>query len=162
MGDIPTTTTVTKQTNNHFLRGQIEDQLVRMDFIERIAHQRAVLVLLSDFMSRDFDSPLQVLRRHHDVVAACVRDPHEVEIPDVGLVWLHDSETGERRMVDTSQRSVRKGVNENATLDDEALRRRFDLMDIDMISVSTDGDAVGDLVTFFAERKQRGGHGATS
>ncbi|MBA2541957.1 MAG: DUF58 domain-containing protein, partial [Deltaproteobacteria bacterium] len=92
-----------------------------LEFCRQVLPRRAVLFLISDFLD---DGYLQVLRhanRKHDVVAALISDPREVQMPPAGLVTLEDAETGRTRLVDTRSSAFRAELTVNA-------RRRIDLL----------------------------------
>ena len=52
----------------------------------------------------DLQRALRPVASAHDVVALHVRDPHERELPDVGLVTVEDAETGEVVELDTGRK----------------------------------------------------------
>ena len=63
--------------------------------------------LISDFLARDYEKPLRLVGRKHDLVPVVIADPLEVQFPKMGLVEMEDPETGERFVVDTSDPRVR-------------------------------------------------------
>ncbi len=59
--------------------------------------RRAVIFLVSDFLTTGYESALARLARRHDLIAIQLVDPRERELPDVGLVTLlgpGEAETG--------------------------------------------------------------------
>ncbi len=58
-------------------------------------------------MAPDFEEALKIASNKHDIVALKVFDPVEMAIPDIGLVKVSDSETGEEKWIDTSSKDVR-------------------------------------------------------
>jgi uncharacterized protein (DUF58 family) len=77
-------------------------------FAQRVLARRGIVALLSDFQDQDFERPMGILRRRHDVMAIHLSDPKEREIPNVGMVALIDPETGDRIVVDTANPEVRR------------------------------------------------------
>jgi uncharacterized protein (DUF58 family) len=69
--------------------------------------RRSLVFVLSDFLSPPFDVELRLLSQRHDVVLVFIDQPGVREIPRAGLVALRDSESGERRVFDTSSKRVR-------------------------------------------------------
>src|SRR5574341_384641 len=56
--------------------------------------RRSLIFIVSDFISvPGWEGPLGLLNQRHEVVAVCLRDPREEEMPDVGPVIMEDSET---------------------------------------------------------------------
>ena len=62
-----------------------------------MAQQRALVIVVSDFRGPlDWRRPLLELAGRHEVVAVEIRDPREQELPNAGMLWLVDPETGGR------------------------------------------------------------------
>lgn len=115
--------------------------------------QRSVVFVLSDFLSDNYEKPIRVLRRRHDVVAIPIQDPGEMAIPDRGLVRLVDAETGAVRVFDAGDPSFRKAWGRWGALPDPA--RVFRSAGIDSIPLRTDQPYEMPLVKFFKARERR-------
>ena len=77
--------------------------------------RRSLVFVVSDLIVRDgWQRPLGVLAQRHDVVVIRLADPREVELPDVGTIWVQDAETGEQLLVDTSDPRFREQYREAA------------------------------------------------
>jgi len=73
-----------------------------------LARQRAVVVVVSDFRGPlDWRRPLLELGGSHEVVAVEIRDLREQELPNTGVLWLVDPETGKQLRVDTRSERLR-------------------------------------------------------
>ena len=118
--------------------------------------RRSLIVIVSDFISAPgWEAPLSLLNRRHEVVAVCVRDPRELELPDVGGITIEDSETGEQMYVDTHDAAFRIRFFEAAQLREETLRRGFRRLGIDSLWLETDADLLTAFVRFAALRGKR-------
>ncbi len=119
--------------------------------------RRAVVFVVSDFMAEDYEMPLRIANRRHDVIAVAVTDPREEALPDVGLLSVRDAETGREALIDTSDKEVRaayhRAARERAEKRDEAFRRTK----VDAMHVRTDGSYVDELYRFFRMREKRFG-----
>ena len=126
-----------------------------LESITRSLKKRSIVFLVSDFIDEGWEFALKVASRKHDVVAAVVVDPRELELPDVGLVEVLDAETGRRRTVDTSSRRVRaahaRAFAERAARRDQLLRR----MGVDAFEVRTDQPYDVPIMKFFRARERR-------
>src|SRR5262249_49390033 len=82
------------------------------DLVEAAAgfiRRRSTVFVVSDFISEPgWEKPLGHLAQRHEVVAVRVLDPLELDIPDLGLLTIRDSETGEQLLVDTHDAGFRK------------------------------------------------------
>ncbi len=81
-----------------------------LTYAGRLLRHRSIVVILSDFLAKDWEKPLRRLAARHEVVAVTVDDPRERKMPDAGVLWLEDAETGQQVLVDTSARKSREAV----------------------------------------------------
>jgi uncharacterized protein (DUF58 family) len=98
---------------------------------------------------------LSLLARRHDVVAIRVVDPRESDLPDVGMVYVEDAETGEQIFVDTSDPVFRERLRAAARERDEQLVASARSAGTDLYRVATDDDLVRALARISELRRQR-------
>jgi uncharacterized protein (DUF58 family) len=134
-----------------------------LDFANSVTARRAVVFLISDFQSAgNQEAALQVLRRamkqthqRHDLVAVRIQDPHEVELPAVGLIAMEDAETGELVEIDTLNPQVRSRFKLHALERLATLRGTFNSEAIDSLELVTGQPYVPALKRFFENRARR-------
>jgi uncharacterized protein (DUF58 family) len=131
------------------------DIALALDYLGRVMHKRGVVFLVSDFLDQDFEKPLGVLARRHDLIAVTVADPREHLLPDVGLLEIQDAETGETVVIDAGSREVRSKYEHLARVKQEKLDNLFKSLGVDHIQLFTDRDYVLDLVKFFRTRMKK-------
>ena len=124
-------------------------------YLGRITTKRCVTFLISDFMESDFEKPLRIMSKRHDVIAVSIDDPREIRLPNVGLIELEDAETGEIVAIDTGSQSVRTDYEKLGASRRGQLSELFRSLDVDQIEIQTDRDYVRDLVRFFRTRERR-------
>jgi uncharacterized protein (DUF58 family) len=118
--------------------------------------RRSTIFVISDFISAPgWERSLAMLSRRHEVVAVRVIDPLELDIPDLGLLTIRDSETGEQLLVDTHDASFRKRFARIAAQREAELRDGFVKAGVDALELSTDGDLVDAVIRFAEMRKRR-------
>ncbi len=118
--------------------------------------QRALVFVISDFISAPgWERPLNLLNRHHEVLAIRLWDPREVELPDIGPIIMEDAETGEQLYVDTHDRGFRQRFESAARQREALLNEAFKRAGVDALSLSTEEDLVRAIVRFATLRKQR-------
>lgn len=124
-----------------------------VEYLTSVIKRRCTAFLLSDFIDeKDFRQALTIANRKHDVVAVQVYDRRVAELPDVGLMQVHDAETGEEMLIDTSSKKVR---NQHAAWwrgQQNRLRDTFTRSGVDNVSVRTDQDYVAALMGLFRQR----------
>lgn len=115
----------------------------------RLARQRAMIVVVSDFRGpRDWRRPLLQLAGRHDVLTVEVRDPREVELPDIGEVTFADPETGRQLKVDTRDRRLRERFAVQAAAERQAVAAELRSSGARHVVLSTSGDWLRRLATF--------------
>ncbi len=118
--------------------------------------RRSLIFLVSDFISEPgWERALNLLSRHHEVLAIRLWDPREVELPNVGLLVMEDAETGEQLYVDTNDAGFRRRFHEAAQQRQAAIDDAFKRAGVDALSLSTEEDLVRAIVRFAALRKRR-------
>ena len=126
-----------------------------LEFMSRVTTRRAVVFLVSDFISTGYNKALQIANKRHDIVAITVTDPREVDLPNVGFIELEDAETGETFLVDTSDADVRNEFS-NRTSENAAERQKlFRSMNVDHIDIKTNESYIEPLIRFFRMRAKR-------
>ncbi len=126
-----------------------------LEFANRVIARRAVVFLISDFISPDFSKPLGIASRKHDLIAVRIEDPAERELPDAGWITLEDAESGEQYEIDTSSRSVRERYAKEQETQRKNTERLFRSRGIDCIPLATDADYIPALRAFFKARERR-------
>ena len=132
------------------------DIAVALDYLGRVLHKRGVVFLVSDFLDHNFEKPLKVLARKHDLIAVTVSDPRELTLPDIGLLEIQDAETGETAIIDTGSKTVRSRYKHLAEERNRKLSDLFQSTGVDHIKLFTDRDYLLDLVKFFRKRMKKG------
>jgi uncharacterized protein (DUF58 family) len=124
--------------------------------VGRLARRRGVVVVISDFLvAPGWERPLARLAARHDVVAAEVLDPRELELPAVGLLTLADPETGIVRVVDTASARLRQRFARGAAEQRVAIRAALRQAGVDHLVVRTDSDWVTEVISFLVARRRR-------
>lgn len=126
-----------------------------LEFCRQVLPRRAVLFLISDFFDDGYLDVLRHANRKHDVVAALIEDPREVDMPPAGLVTLEDAETGATRLVDTHSPAFRRELADRAHRRRDVLRDQLRATGMDLVVFDAAGSMVDPLLAFFRERERR-------
>jgi uncharacterized protein (DUF58 family) len=122
----------------------------------QLARRRSLVVLISDFISEPgWERPLLQLTERHEVVAVRLVDPRESELPDAGLMWVQDAETGEQLLVDTSDPELRRRLRAAAETQDNTIRHTAARARVNLHVVSTDDDLLSAFVRLAATTGRR-------
>ena len=129
------------------------------DFLQtafRVMYRRSLVFVVSDFISTPgWAEPLAHLAQRHEIVAVRLYDPLEMELPDLGLIVMRDSETGEQLFVDTHDRAFRRRFAAAAERREKELRSTFSQAGVDALELSTNDDLVDAILRFADLRKRR-------
>jgi uncharacterized protein (DUF58 family) len=124
-------------------------------FLTNAMKKKCTAFLLSDMLDVDaegrprYEDALKVAVNRHDLSVLKVYDPRERAIPDVGLVHVKDSETGDAAWIDTGSRKVRDAYAEWFRTVGENEDRLFKKYRTDTIDIATGEDYVSRLMLFF-------------
>ncbi len=88
-------------------KGKRTDLVEALKYVSNVMKKKAIIFVLSDFMTDGYQQTLKILSGKHDVTGIRIYDEREETIPSLGLVQMQDAETGEFMMVNTSAKSVR-------------------------------------------------------
>jgi uncharacterized protein (DUF58 family) len=115
-----------------------------------LARQRSVVIVVSDFRGPlDWRRPLLELAGRHDVIAIEIRDPREQELPNAGVLWLVDPETGRQVRADTRSARLRSRFAAAAAAERAELARTLAAAGARHVVLSTSGDWLRSLAMFF-------------
>ncbi len=128
---------------------------VALDWAAQVLTHRAIVFVISDFVTPPIERQLKQLSQRHDLVAVVMDDPGERELPDLGVARLIDAETGRLLEIDTSNTGVRERYA--ATLAAERTNRQSLLrrLAVDEVIVRTEAGYTEPLLRFFHTRETR-------
>jgi len=134
---------------------QATDIAGAMQFLMKSAKRKTVCFLVSDFFDTGYERAVRAANRKHDVIAVQVTDPRELEMPNVGMIQLQDSETGKSGLYDTGSVSFRRRFEQLAEQRNNALSQLFVASGIDFIRIDAGESVVNPLIRFFHQRERR-------
>jgi len=87
---------------------------VGIDFLQKVRKKKAVVFVISDFLSEDFEKNLTLLSKMHELRLVSVKDPMESTIvnPPKGIFRFIDLETEELRVVDLQRRAKKDNIRD--------------------------------------------------
>jgi uncharacterized protein (DUF58 family) len=154
---------VVREILYHRATGRRTDTVKALDVAAQLLHRRAIVFLVSDFLSpgdppgfrQDLRRALRQTNRRHDVVAVRIEDPHEKLLPDVGVLALEDAETGDVVELDTSNPVVRRRFNRTACERSRRLVTDLRSEGVDTLELVTGSSYMPALQRFFRNRERR-------
>lgn len=126
-----------------------------LEYLNHVAKRKTICFLISDFFDRGFEKLLAISNKRHDIVAVTITDPREIELPNVGLIRLHDAENQKDFIVDTSDQDFRKQYNQTAIERINARHKLLRSIGVDIIDIRTGTPYTKELIKFFKMRERR-------
>jgi uncharacterized protein (DUF58 family) len=154
---------VVREILYHEPNGRGTDTVKALDVASHLLHRRAIVFLISDFLTpgdpegnrADLRRAMRQTNRRHDLVAVRIEDPHERELPNLGVLAIEDAETGDVVELDTANPAVRSRFNERAR--ERSRRLAIDLRSegVDTLELVTGSSYMPALQRFFKNRERR-------
>lgn len=126
-----------------------------LNYLLRVARRRSTVFLISDFLDTGFERTLKVANQKHDLVGIQIFDPREMDLPDTGLIKIHDPETEETFWLDTRSREARRLYHETVEAEMSNFARLCKRMKFDLIPIEVGSDYVEPLMNYFRLREKR-------
>lgn len=131
-------------------RTNISDALL---FTLNSLKRRSVVFLISDFIDQNYDHNLKALAKKHDLVVIHLFDQREVNLPRLGIVPVHDTETGRTVWMNTSSAQFRQGLRDSFQQNQIRLERLCKQYNANYLAINSQEDFVPKLVDLFRVRR---------
>lgn len=134
-----------------------------LKYFNNVVKKKAIVFLISDFINpvpatakpNDFKNSLSIVGKKHDLIGLHVYDQREAEMPDIGLVKVIDTESGNEFWIDTSEKAVRekyaKAFRENVA----QVKDLFGKGGAQLESIKTEDNYVIALMNMFKKREMK-------
>jgi uncharacterized protein (DUF58 family) len=134
------------------------DLAAALHSVSQLVRKPSLIVLVTDFLAADgWPTPLRMLAQRHEVVAARLRDPRELDLPDIGVVTFEDPESGEQLTVDTADRRLRERFGAAAAAQTQRIDSALVACRVDQVVLGTDAPLLPALAAFLDARRRRRG-----
>lgn len=134
--------------------GRATDLGAALEYASHILTRRAVLFVVSDFLTNGYETALSVAARRHDVICLRVEDERERVVPPLGLMELEDAETGRRELINITP-AVQRQVASQALERSASLLRTVTRVKADLVDLPAGESPVQPLHEFFERRARR-------
>lgn len=123
-----------------------------LKFLSGVQKKKAIVFVISDFMSADYEHTLKIAGKKHDVTGVRVYDVREETLPNIGMVTVEDAETGEIMVVNTNSKLVRTEYEKNYQDNVKYFRETFSKCGSGTVSTRVDESYVKKLLGYFKAR----------
>ncbi len=123
-----------------------------LEYFNNVVKKRSIAFVFSDFIDTDYEKPLRIAARKHDLIGVHIHDKREEELPDVGIVRMLDAEKEKVMWVDTSDRNTRARYKKNFIENVSQFKTTFSKSGADTISINSEKPYINELHKFFRKR----------
>jgi len=119
-----------------------------------IIHKKSVILLISDFIDKDYEQSLRLLARRHDLVVLHLKDDRETQLPNLGIVPVYDNESRKTVWVNTSSKDFRNRLEKTYTSNKGELETFCKKNQINYLEINTKDNYVPQLIKLFKIRNK--------
>lgn len=123
-----------------------------LKFLSGVMKKKAIVFVISDFMTSDYEQTLKIAGKKHDVTGVRVYDIREEKMPNIGMVPMEDAETGETLLVNTNSKSVRAEYEKHYQENVKYFKETFSRCGSGTVSARVDESYVTKLLGYFKAR----------
>lgn len=136
-------------------QGKKTDIPAALEYLNKVCKRSTVTFIVSDFYDANFEKPLSIANKRHDLVSITITDPKELDLPNIGMAQFDDPETGRIFRLDTSNEALRRDFRHNALKIIGARKKTFERLGVDNVDVRCDIPYNRTLFKFFRMREKR-------
>ncbi|QSW87128.1 DUF58 domain-containing protein [Flavobacterium endoglycinae] len=123
-----------------------------LKFLSGTQKKKAIVFMISDFMSDNYEHSLKIASKKHDLTGVRVYDIREERIPNLGMLTMLDAETGKTQLVDTSSKTVRLNYEKHYQERVNYFKDTFRKSGAGIVNTRVDENYVTKLLGYFKSR----------
>lgn len=123
-----------------------------LKFLSGTQKKKAIVFIISDFMSDEYEHTLKIASKKHDITGIRVYDIREEKMPNLGMVAMLDAETGGTQLINTSFKSVRLNYEKYYHDNVQYFKETFSKSGSGVVNTRVDESYVTKLLGYFKSR----------
>ncbi len=123
-----------------------------LKFLSGTQKKKAIVFLISDFMSDEYEHTLKIASKKHDITGIRVFDIREEKLPNLGMVPMLDAETGEIQLVNTGSKAIRMEYEKEYQSKVDYFIETFRKSGSGFVNTRVDESYVTKLLSYFKSR----------
>lgn len=133
-------------------KSQKTDIAQALKFLSGTQKKKAIVFMISDFMSDNYEQTLKIASKKHDLTGVRVYDIREEKIPNLGMVSMLDAETGKIQLIDTGSKTVRMNYEKHYHERVNYFKDIFSKSGAGVVNTRVDENYVTKLLGYFKSR----------
>ncbi len=123
-----------------------------LKFLSGTQKKKAIVFLISDFISDNYEHTLKIASKKHDITGIRVYDIREEKMLDIGMVEMLDAETGKKELINTGSKFVRMNYEEYYAENVKYFKETFSKSGSGTVNTRVDENYVTKLLGYFKSR----------
>lgn len=123
-----------------------------LKFLSSTQKKKAIVFLISDFISENYDHTLKIASKKHDITGIRVYDIREEKMPNLGMVSMTDAETGKTQLINTGSKLVRMNYEKYYQDKLNYFKESFSKSGAGVVNTRVDESYVTKLLGYFKSR----------
>jgi uncharacterized protein (DUF58 family) len=123
-----------------------------LKYLSNVMKKKAIVFVLSDFITEDYEHTLKIAGNKHDVTGIRVYDPRDEQMINLGMVQMVDAETGDIRLVNTSSVKMRRAYESEYQDKVAYFKNAFTKSGAGILQCRVDESYVKKLLGYFKQR----------
>lgn len=123
-----------------------------LKFLSGTQKKKAIIFVISDFMSENYEQTLKIASKKHDITGVRVYDIREEKMPDLGMVSMLDAETGKVQLINTGSKTVRMNYEKHYQERVAYFKDIFSKSGAGVVNTRVDENYVTKLLGYFKSR----------
>ena len=123
-----------------------------LKFLSGTQKKKAIVFLISDFMSDEYEHTLKIASKKHEITGIRVFDIREEKLPNLGMVPMLDAETGETQLVNTGSKAIRMEYEKEYQSKVDYFIETFRKSGSGVVNTRVDESYVTKLLSYFKSR----------
>ena len=124
-------------------------------FFMNTVKKKSLVILISDFIDKDYNKNMRALAKKHDVICLHIYDDYETNIPNLGIIELEEKENNFRKWVNTSSSSFKKLSDNLFISKPEELKKEMSAIGINYLKINSKENYIKKLIKLFKYRNKR-------
>ncbi|WP_430614757.1 DUF58 domain-containing protein [Flavobacterium sp. JP2137] len=123
-----------------------------LEYLSKVLKKKAIVFVLSDFLTADYEQTLKISAKKHDITGVRVYDLREKQLPQLGLISVIDAETDQNIWVNTNDKAVREEFEKNYLAHEAYFQKTFYKCGAGVIQMHVEESYVKKLLGYFKSR----------
>jgi uncharacterized protein (DUF58 family) len=128
------------------------DVSMALKFLSGTQKKKAIVFLISDFMTDNYEQTLKIASKKHDITGIRVYDIREETMPNLGMVEMLDAETGVVELINTSSKITRLNYEKHYQNNIKYFKETFSKCGSGTVNTRVDENYVKKLLGYFKSR----------